>query len=81
MIGLGPDAERGKVNFVTLGGLIGSKLPAGKLSLIVGDLPGEVLGDQQAADLALGLTLRDYSFDLYKTKKKDDEAKRAVPRS
>ncbi len=73
VIGIGEEKDRAKLNFVTLGGLIGSKLPAGRQSVIIADLPGGPISDVQAAELALGLTLRDYSFDKYKTKKKDEE--------
>jgi leucyl aminopeptidase len=40
---------------------------------ILGDLATGPLSADQAADLALGLRLRFYAFDRYKTKKKDGE--------
>ena len=40
---------------------------------IVADLPGGAFKPERAADLALGVRLRAYSFDRYKTKRKDDE--------
>jgi leucyl aminopeptidase len=73
VIGLGDAAERSKLNLLTLGGVIGGKLPSGRTVTIVADLPGEAITDQHAADLAMGLALRDYVFDKYKTRKKDDE--------
>ena len=43
-----------------------AQLPAGKLSAV------------DAAQLALGLKLRAYKFDRYKTKKKDDDEAKGV---
>jgi leucyl aminopeptidase len=61
-------------DFVTLGGYLRGKLGAGAFALVVFDLP-RVPQDAAAAaaDLVLGMRLRDYKFDTYKTKKKDDE--------
>ncbi len=49
-----------------------SALPPRKPT-IVADLPGGAFKPERAADLALGVRLRAYSFDRYKTKRKDDE--------
>ena len=38
------------------------------------ELPGGAMPAEAAADLALGARLRAYSFDRYKTKRKDDDA-------
>jgi leucyl aminopeptidase len=73
VIGLGDAKERAKVNFVQLGGVIAGKLQAGRAASILLNIAGGGLADSTAGDLALGLTLRDYVFDRYKTKKKDDE--------
>ena len=40
---------------------------------ILADLPGGVAEAGQAADLALGVQLRAYAFDRYKTKRKEGE--------
>ena len=40
---------------------------------IIAEFPDGSLSADQAADLALGAALRAYSFDRYKTKKKDGE--------
>jgi leucyl aminopeptidase len=64
-------------DFVKLGGMVLSKLPrAAREATIVLDLPSGTLSAAQAADFALGASLRAYSFDLYKTKSKEDEEKR-----
>ncbi len=59
---------------LTLGGFVLGKLGGGASATIVFDLPRppkEVAA--AAAEFAEGVRLRDYKFDQYKTKKKDDE--------
>jgi leucyl aminopeptidase len=48
---------------------------AARDAMIFAELPGKSLNANQAANLALGLRLRGYSFDRYKTKTKDGEEK------
>ncbi len=60
--------------YLALGGFVFGKLGAGACATIVFDLPcppKDVAA--AAAEFAEGVRLRDYKFDLYKTKKKDDE--------
>jgi leucyl aminopeptidase len=74
-VGVGPEDERAKLDFVKLGGTIASRLGAGRNAEIILALPEGELDPKQAADIALGLRLRAYAFDRYKTKSKDkDEA-------
>jgi leucyl aminopeptidase len=73
VIGLGPDKERAKVNPVTLGGFIAGKLPAGQAASVIAQAPGESFSVEQIAEMALGMALRDYQYDRFKTKKKDGE--------
>jgi leucyl aminopeptidase len=42
---------------------------------ILAELPNKAMTAEQAADLGLGMRLRGYRFDRYKTKRKDDEEK------
>jgi leucyl aminopeptidase len=60
--------------YTHLGGLILSKLGTGAVALVAFD-PPRPQADQAAAaaDVLLGMRLRDYRFDLYKTKKKESE--------
>ncbi|HRK25228.1 MAG TPA: leucyl aminopeptidase, partial [Beijerinckiaceae bacterium] len=58
-------------DFVTLGGKVAGMLPAGRDVSILFDLAGA--GADEAADFALGLGLRSYRFDRYKTRKKADD--------
>ncbi len=56
-----------------LGGALIGKLARGTKAVVLFDLPCPPADPLRAvADFALGLRLRDYRFDLYKTKKKDD---------
>src|SRR6185503_9817692 len=69
VIGLGKPAENR--DFAKLGGMAMSRIPAGTTDVsVVLDLPAGPLKPEQAADVALGLRLRAYSFDRYKTRRK-----------
>ncbi len=74
LIVLGVGEEDGKPqDMVKLGGGAFGRAPAraGDVAIIA-EFPDGPVTAEQAADLALGAALRAYSFDLYKTKKKDD---------
>ncbi|MGL4728781.1 MAG: leucyl aminopeptidase, partial [Bosea sp. (in: a-proteobacteria)] len=73
IIGLGAEADRAKVDWVMLGGNVYGKLPKGRAASIIMDAPGEAPTPDQIADFALGMRLRAYAFDRYKSRKKDDE--------
>jgi len=74
VIGAGKSAALKQKDLLKLGGLAMSKLPtATKEATVFADLPGGPMRAEQAADLALGIALRAYAFDRYKTKRKDDE--------
>ena len=63
-------------DFVTLGGFVRGKLSSDAFAVIAFDLPRAPKDlATAAADFGLGMRLRDYKFDTYKTKKKDDEEK------
>src|SRR5262249_42820131 len=58
-------------DFVKLGGAAVGKIPvAATEATIVLDLPAGPMKPEQAADVALGVELRAYAFDRYKTKRK-----------
>jgi leucyl aminopeptidase len=60
-------------DLVGLGGFMAGKLGHGASALVAFDLPrAPDDAAAAAAELMLGMRLRDYRFDLYKTKKKDD---------
>jgi leucyl aminopeptidase len=72
VVGLGGEKERTKLDFAQLGGFVAGKLN-GKTATVLLDLPGVPFGSDAAADFTLGMRLRAYSFERYKTKKKDDD--------
>ncbi|MGH6769439.1 MAG: leucyl aminopeptidase [Xanthobacteraceae bacterium] len=65
-------------DFVKLGGAAMGKVPAAATAAtILADLPGGGVKPDRAADLAVGARLRGYSFDRYKTKRKEDDDRAA----
>ena len=76
VVGVGKAADLKSQDFVKLGGVAMGKLPASAtLATIIADFPDGGPKPGGAADLALGVALRAYSFDRYKTRRKDDEDK------
>ena len=74
VVGVGKIADLKAEGFVKLGGIAMGKIPTTATEAqIVADFPGGAFKPERAADLALGVRLRAYSFDRYKTKRKDDE--------
>jgi leucyl aminopeptidase len=73
VIGAGKTAALEQKDFLKLGGLAMSKVPAaaGEATIFC-ELPGDAMKAGEAADLAQGVTLRAYAFNRYKTKRKDD---------
>jgi leucyl aminopeptidase len=69
VIGRGDGEET--TDYVKLGGQIAGKLPASadQATVLLDGLTAEAV-----ADIALGLRLRSYTFDAYKTKTKDEDA-------
>jgi leucyl aminopeptidase len=79
--GLGKAKDMKAEDWLKLGGSIAGRLPAGSRQVtVLAQLPGGKLAADAAAQIALGIKLRAYKFDRYKTKKKpDDEDGKAVP--
>ncbi|MGY6247087.1 leucyl aminopeptidase [Bosea thiooxidans] len=73
VVGVGPASDRSDLDFVKLGGAIAGRLAAGRSADVVLALPDGEVDAKQAADIALGLKLRAYVFDRYKTKSKDKD--------
>jgi leucyl aminopeptidase len=69
---VGSESAAAWSKYTNLGGLILSRLGTGAVALVAFD-PPQPPKDQSsaAADLLLGMRLRDYRFDLYKTKKNE----------
>ena len=78
VIGVGKARDLKAQDFVKLGGIAMGKIPvAASDATIIADLPGGGIKPERVADIALGVELRAYTFDRYKTKRKDGEEKAA----
>ena len=76
VVGTGNEKALTSRDITKLGGAAVGKLPkAATAATIFAELGSGALKAEQVADLALGARLRGYAFDLYKTKRKDDEEK------
>jgi leucyl aminopeptidase len=74
VLGTGKAAKLKAQDFVKLGGAARGRVPqAAAEATILAELAGGPMKPDQAADLALGATLRAYTFDRYKTKRKEGE--------
>jgi leucyl aminopeptidase len=74
VVGLGDLEKMTEADWSRLGGAVGGALPSGPNTAVTvfAETPSGPVSEDQAADIALGLTLRAYTFDTYKTKKGDD---------
>jgi leucyl aminopeptidase len=76
VLGVGKARDLKGQDFVKLGGAAMAKVPpAASEASIVADLPGGAIKPDRLADFALGVRLRAYAFDRYKTKRKEGEEK------
>jgi leucyl aminopeptidase len=74
VIGTGKPSDLKQNDYVKLGGAAMGKLPArANEAAVLAELPGGAMRADAAADLAQGIRLRGYSFNRYKTKRKDDD--------
>ena len=74
VVGTGKDRTLASRDLIKLGGIAMAKLPkAAAAATIFAELGPRALKADQVADIALGTRLRAYTFDRYKTKRKDDE--------
>ena len=74
VVGTGKESELKQRDIVKLGGIGMGKLPpAAPEATIFAEFASGALKPDQVADLALGVRLRAYSFDRYKTKRKEGE--------
>ena len=82
VVGLGDVAKLGEADWAKLGGTVAGALPSGPDTdvTVFAEGPEGALTAEQAADIALGIVLRSYTFDIYKKKPSDepDPAPRAV---
>ena len=79
VVGCGKAGDMKRKDFVKLGGTAMGKVPSSAASAtILAELPNKAMTAEQAADLGLGVRLRGYRFDRYKTKQKEGEEKPAA---
>jgi leucyl aminopeptidase len=78
VVGVGKARDLKAQDFVKLGGIAMGRIPAAaKDATIIADLPGGAIKPDRVADLALGVQLRAYAFERYKTTRKEGEEKAA----
>jgi leucyl aminopeptidase len=72
VVGLGPKADEAKLDWVMTGGAVAGRIGSQRaLSVICATASGP-MKPAEIGDMGLGMALRAYKFDRYKTKKKDD---------
>ncbi|KKX34384.1 leucyl aminopeptidase [Rhizobium sp. LC145] len=75
VIGLGKAESLTEHDWLRAGGTAAAAIRSVSKVTVFLDAPGTDVGGEQAANFALGILLRGYSFDRYKTKKGDDGEK------
>ena len=79
VLGVGKAEGLTDADWLRLGGIAAGRLPAGtRAATLVVDLPGRKLPAGAAAEIALGMRLRAYTFDRYKTRRKEGEIEPAA---
>ena len=74
VVGVAPGKDGKPLDFAVLGGFVSGKLGKSKAVAAVFESPGEPWDAGAAAEFALGVRLRAYRFEKYKTKKNESEA-------
>ncbi|MFA7415578.1 MAG: leucyl aminopeptidase [Rhizobium sp.] len=75
VLGLGKPAEFTAHDWLRAGGAAAAAFKSADKVTVFVDAPGIEASGKAAADFALGMLLRNYSFDTYKTKKDEDNGK------
>jgi leucyl aminopeptidase len=79
VIGTGKSSDRGKQDPIKLGGQAMAAISKSETrASVLAEWPDGAMKPAQAADLAIGIRLRAYEFDRYKTKRKDDEKRDGI---
>ncbi|MBZ0161884.1 MAG: leucyl aminopeptidase [Notoacmeibacter sp.] len=71
-VGAGEVGKRDEQAWLRMGGAAIGKAPKAEELAVVLDVPGQEIDAGHAAGFALGMILRAYRFDKYKTKKRED---------
>jgi leucyl aminopeptidase len=77
LVGVGGEKDRPKLDGAALGGLLAGKV-AGRKAVVAADLPGVEGGAELVADMVLGVRMRAYTFNRYKTRKDADKEEGAT---
>ena len=81
LVGLGDPAEMKAHDWLRLGGAIGGRLPGeGDTTILLERPDGEAISGDEAAAVALGMEMRRYKFDKYKTTKNDNAKAGSKPK-
>ncbi|MEB2846161.1 leucyl aminopeptidase [Rhizobiales bacterium RZME27] len=75
VIGLGKQAALIDHDWLRAGGVAAATIKTASRASVFVDVPGVEVTGERAAAVALGMLLRAYSFDNYKTTKKDEDEK------
>jgi leucyl aminopeptidase len=75
VIGLGKPAKLIGYDWLRAGGTAAANFRKADKVVVYLDAPGVEVSSEAAGDFALGMIMRGYSFDTYKTKKKSDDDK------
>jgi leucyl aminopeptidase len=73
VIGTAPGKDGKMIDFARLGGYVGGKIGKSKTVRVSFEAPGDAWDADAAAEFALGLRLRAYRFDKYKSRKSDSD--------
>jgi leucyl aminopeptidase len=73
VVGVAPGKDNAPVDFITLGGFTFGNVTGAKRVEVAFEAPAGTWDGSAGADFALGLRLRGYRFDKYKTRKKEAE--------
>ncbi len=73
VVGVAPGKDNAPIDFITLGGFTFGKVTGAKRVEVAFEAPSGTWIGSAAADFALGLRLRGYRFDKYKTRKKESQ--------
>jgi leucyl aminopeptidase len=79
VVGVAPGKDNAPLDFVTLGGFAFGKVTGAQKVDVAFEPPSGAWDAAAAADFALGLRLRGYRFDKYKTRKKEPEEDNVQP--
>ncbi len=74
IVGTGDTSSLKSHDWIRLGGAAASKIPAGAAVSVRLEPHGAAISAESVADFALGLLMRCYAFDKYKTKKAEGES-------